>query len=73
MCLWMTLFFYQQTLIKLNYRAAAQEGGFMIHHYITQYKDEQGRHIAESWLQLDLFGKSFCFSKRRIEVHEIGI
>lgn len=45
----------------------------MIHHYITQYKDEQGRHIAESWLQLDLFGKSFCFSKRRIEVHEIGI
>ncbi len=37
----------------------------MIHHYITKYK-ENGRNYAEAWVQIDIFGKSFCLSKKRI-------
>ncbi len=29
-------------------------------HYITRYQ-EDGVLYAEAWLQIDLFGKSFCF------------
>ena len=41
----------------------------MIHHYITKY-EEDGKRYAEAWLQLDVFGLSWCFSKRRIELAE---
>lgn len=37
----------------------------MIHHYITKYKEKE-RHYAEAWLQVDILGKSFCLSKKRI-------
>ena len=30
-------------------------------HYITKYRDESGRLVVKSWLQLNLFGKCFCF------------
>ena len=36
-------------------------------HFITIY-GEEGKVYAESWLQINLFGKCFCFSRRRIEV-----
>lgn len=39
----------------------------MLHHYITKYK-EGDQYYAESWIQLDLFGKCWCFSKRKINV-----
>lgn len=39
----------------------------MIHHYITKYK-EKGRYYAEAWLQIDILGKSFCLSKKRIRL-----
>lgn len=39
----------------------------MIKHYITKY-EEDGKTYVESWLQLNLFGKAYCFSKRRIEI-----
>lgn len=39
----------------------------MIHHYITKFK-ENGKRYAESWMQINLFGKCFCFSKRKMEV-----
>ena len=39
----------------------------MIHHYITRYM-ENGKRYAEAWLQLNIFGLSWCFSKRRIEL-----
>lgn len=39
----------------------------MIKHYITKYI-ENGRLYAESWLQINLFGKAYCFSKRKIEI-----
>ena len=39
----------------------------MVRHYITKY-EEKNKFYAEAWLQINLFGKSFCFSKRRIEL-----
>lgn len=36
-------------------------------HYITKY-EQNGKKYAESWLQINAFGKCFCFSKRRIEL-----
>lgn len=39
----------------------------MIHHYITKY-EEKGTLYAEAWMQIDLFGKSFCISKKKIAI-----
>lgn len=39
-----------------------------LHHYITKYRDDDGRWYAVSWLQLDLLGWCWCFSKRRIPI-----
>lgn len=36
-------------------------------HYITKYR-ENNKQYAESWLQINVFGKSYCFSKHRIEL-----
>lgn len=44
-----------------------QKGEWMIHHYITKYK-ERGKYWAEAWIQIDLFGKSICFCRRKIEI-----
>jgi len=41
----------------------------MIHHYITKY-EEKGTLYAEAWMQIDLFGKAFCFSKRKIKLSD---
>ena len=38
-----------------------------MHHYITKY-EENGKRYAESWMQINVFGKCFCFSKRKIEI-----
>lgn len=42
----------------------------MIHHYLTKY-EETGKLYAESWIQINLFGRCFCFSKKRIELTHI--
>jgi hypothetical protein len=39
----------------------------MLNHYMTKYVSN-GKRYAESWLQLDLFGKSYCFSKKIMEI-----
>lgn len=39
----------------------------MIHHYLAKYR-ENGKQYVESWIQLNLFGKCWCFSKRKIEI-----
>lgn len=39
----------------------------MIHHYITKYW-ENGEHYAVAWIQINLFGLCFCFSRRRIKI-----
>lgn len=41
----------------------------MIHHYITKYA-EDGTLWVESWMQLNLFGRSFCFSRKKIALRE---
>lgn len=37
----------------------------MIKHYITKYVENETRY-AESWIQVNVLGKTFCFSKKRI-------
>lgn len=36
-------------------------------HFLTVY-EENSRLYAESWLQLDMFGRSYCFSKNKKEI-----
>jgi len=36
-----------------------------LHHYITRY-EENGIKYVEAWLQINIFGKPFCFSKRKL-------
>lgn len=36
-------------------------------HYITKYTEE-GKAYAEAWIQLNLFGRCFCFWRKRIEI-----
>lgn len=38
-----------------------------MHHYITKYM-ENGKWYAESWIQLNLLGWTFCFSRRKIQL-----
>lgn len=38
-------------------------------HYLTKYV-ENGTHYAESWLQINLFGKAICFWRKRIVIGE---
>lgn len=35
-----------------------------MHHYQTKYI-ENGRLIVESWIQINILGKCFCFSRRK--------
>ena len=39
----------------------------MIHHYITKY-EENGQLIAESWIQINIFGMCICLSRRKIKI-----
>jgi hypothetical protein len=39
----------------------------VLHHYITRYT-ENGKKYVEAWLQFNLFGRCYCFSKRKVEV-----
>lgn len=41
----------------------------MIHHYMTKYA-EGGTLWAESWIQLNLFGRCYCFSRRKVALRE---
>ena len=41
----------------------------MIHHYMTKYT-EQGRRYVEAWIQLDVFGLRWCFSRRKRELSD---
>ncbi len=38
-----------------------------MHHYLTTYT-ENGKRYAEAWIQLNVFGRSFCFAKRRKKI-----
>lgn len=38
-------------------------------HYITKYRNEHEELVVESWLQINLFGKNFCFSKKKLVIN----
>ena len=39
-----------------------------IKHYLTVY-EENSKLYAESWLQLNVLGRSYCFSKNKKEIN----
>lgn len=39
----------------------------VVKHYLTVY-EENSKLYAESWLQLDVFNRSYCFSKNKKEI-----
>ncbi len=39
----------------------------MLHHYLTKYV-ENGIVYAEAWLQFNIFGRCFCFGRRKIKI-----
>lgn len=38
-----------------------------MHHYITKY-EENGKRYAEAWIQINVFGKCICFSRKKVEI-----
>lgn len=38
-----------------------------MHHYITKY-EINGERYVEAWIQVNLLGKSFCFSRRKVKI-----
>lgn len=43
------------------------KGAMNVHHYLTVY-EEDGKRYAESWIQINLFGKCFCLCRRKKEI-----
>lgn len=37
-------------------------------HYITKYRDENGRRKAVAWFQINFLGKCYCFFKKEISI-----
>lgn len=44
-----------------------EEGEEMVKHYITKY-EEDGKLYAESWIQINIFGRCYCISRKRLEI-----
>lgn len=40
----------------------------MVRHHLTTYRQEDGTRVAEAWIQLNLFGRCYCFARRRISL-----
>lgn len=57
--------FFSENVPEMEH--TAQKGAYMIHHYITKYTENNQR-FAESWLQINIFGKCFFLSKKRIKI-----
>ena len=53
---------------EITNKTASKGDGTMKYHLTKYY--ENGKHYAESWLQINIFGKCFCFSRRRLEIGE---
>lgn len=45
-----------------------ESAGAILRHYMPKYRDEGGRLVVESWMQLNAFGRCFCFSRRTIRI-----
>ena len=44
-----------------------EEGEEMVKHYITKY-EEDGKLYAEAWIQINIFGRCYCISRKRLEI-----
>ena len=69
---WLAIEIYEQKQLfdikrKVAFFIPLQRGEYMIKHYITKYQ-ENGQRFAESWLQINLFGKCYCFSRKLIKI-----
>lgn len=38
-----------------------------LHHHITKY-EKNGELYVEAWIQINVFGRCFCFSKKKIKI-----
>ncbi|WP_162890730.1 hypothetical protein [Suicoccus acidiformans] len=47
--------------------AIGRAGKGKINHFITKYREGENLK-AEAWIQVDALGKSFCFSKKSIDI-----
>lgn len=43
----------------------------MVHHYMTKY-DENNHSYVESWIQINLFKRCYCLSKRIKQLSQIN-
>lgn len=41
----------------------------MIRHYVRKYDDVNGVRYSESWLQIDIFGKTFYLFRKKNRVY----
>ncbi|MGL9971527.1 hypothetical protein [Enterococcus sp. DIV1420a] len=39
-------------------------------HYMTKYKNDKGDLIIVAWLQINLFGRCYCFSKKELAIQK---
>lgn len=37
----------------------------MLHHYMTEYRNEKNEVVFESWIQLNFLGLVWCYSVKR--------
>lgn len=41
-----------------------------MHHYLTKYKDDKGQIHIVAWLQFNLFGRCYSFSKKKLVIRK---
>ncbi|MBK5254210.1 MAG: hypothetical protein JJE03_07125 [Peptostreptococcaceae bacterium] len=39
----------------------------LVKHHLTKYRSNDKKYVA-SWMQISLFGKQLCFSKKALEI-----
>lgn len=54
-------------MLDKNNNLQLKREGEMVKHYITKYV-EDGKRYAEAWIQINIFGYSICFWKRKVEI-----
>lgn len=52
---------------EFSEQATVEKEEGMLHHYITKYTENNQRY-AESWIQINIFGRCFCLWKKRIKI-----
>ncbi|HEM6341960.1 TPA: hypothetical protein U2D03_001538 [Streptococcus suis] len=52
---------------EVSEQATVEKEEGMLHHYITKYTENNQRY-AESWIQINIFGRCFCLWKKRIKI-----